>query len=341
MCGIAGFFSFKNPGASRNASTVLREMVRSLRHRGPDSEGFYEAEGVGMGMRRLRVIDLATGDQPIANETQTLWIIFNGEIYNYRKLREELKKKGARFYTETDTEVILKLYEAKGEVCVHDLNGMYAFAIYDARRKSLFLAPDPLGIKPLYYYQDENQFLFGSVIKALLAVPGLPRILDLEAASHFLSLNYLPPPWTLFRGVRQLEGGHSLLITERGVAEKRFWNPKFETDPRLTDREAIDRTRSLLRESVQSQLVADVPVGAFLSGGLDSSSLVALIKESREGGLETFSVGFEEKSYDESPYARKVARHFGTHHHELLIKPHAVGNARQVIYARARSCVLV
>ena len=322
MCGIAGFFTFKDSAGSRNSSTVLRGMVRSLLHRGPDSEGFYETKGVGMGMRRLRVIDLATGDQPIADETKTLWIVFNGEIYNYRKLREELKKRGSRFHTETDTEVILKLYEVKGEACVHDLNGMYAFAIYDARQKSLFLARDPLGIKPLYYYQDENQFLFGSEIKALLAVPGLPRILDLEAVSHFLSLNYLPPPWTLFRGVRQLEGGHSLLITESGVTENRFWKPKFETDPRLTERDAVNKTRSLLRESVQSQLVADVPVGAFLSGGLDSSSLVALIKESREGGLETFSVGFEEKSYDESPYAQKIARHFGTRHHEILVKPH-------------------
>ena len=320
MCGIAGFFSLKNSGTSWISPEVLRKMVRSLRHRGPDSEGFYESEGIGMGMRRLRVLDLATGDQPIANENKTLWIIFNGEIYNYRKLREELKKKGSRFHTETDTEVILKLYETKGEACVQDLNGMYAFAIYDARQKSLFLARDPLGIKPLYYYQDGNQFLFASEIKALLAVPHLPRTLNLESVSHFLSLNYLPPPWTLFRGVAQLEGGHSLSIKDGQVTAKRFWNPKFQTDTRLTEQEAIDQTRVLLRQSVQSQLVADVPVGAFLSGGLDSSSLVALIKEGREGGLETFSVGFEEKSYDESPYSQKVARHFGTRHHEILVK---------------------
>ena len=320
MCGITGWFSLQNSIPTWNKSAVLREMVRSLRHRGPDSEGFYEAEGAGMGIRRLRVIDLETGDQPIANEDKTLWIVFNGEIYNYRELRDELKKKGITFRTETDTEVLLKLYEAKGPDCVHDLNGMYAFAIYDTRGKNLFIARDPLGIKPLYYFQDEEHFLFASEIKALLAFPGLPRILDLEAASHFLSLNYLPSPWTLFRGIRQLEGGHSLSVKRGEVRTQRFWNPRFEVDLRWTEPEVLEKTRNLLRQAVKRQLVADVPVGAFLSGGLDSSSLVALIREARGGTFETFSVGFEEESYDESPYARKVAQHFGTRHHKILVK---------------------
>lgn len=305
MCGIAGFFELKKSTSARNPSKVLRDMVGTLRHRGPDSEGFYEEEGVGLGMRRLRVIDLATGDQPISNDQKSLWIIFNGEIYNYQQLREGLKKKGFHFKTETDTEVLLKLYEEKGRDCVEGLNGMYAFSIYDARDKSLFVARDPLGIKPLYYYQDSDTFVFASEPKAILKFPGVTPALDLEAVSHFLSFNYLPSPWTLFDGIRQLEGGHSLTIKDGSLREERFWNPVLQERKDLSENEIVEKTRFLLRESVASQLVADVPVGAFLSGGLDSSSLVALVKECRQGSLETFSVGFEEESYDESPYARR------------------------------------
>lgn len=321
MCGIAGFFYLHRSHPMEGRSSVLRQMVRSLQHRGPDSEGFFEESGMGMGIRRLRVIDLDTGDQPISNEEGTCWIVFNGEIYNHLSLRRDLERKGYAFRTRTDTEVILKLYEEKGLNCVHELNGMYAFAIYDDREKSLFLARDPLGIKPLFYYQDEEKLIFGSEIKALLAFPGVPRVLDLEATSHFLSLNYLPSPWTLFRGIRQLEGGHSLLLKEGRVLLQRFWNPVIETNSFLTEREILQTTRKLLKQAVQRQLVADVPVGAFLSGGLDSSALVALAKESRETPLETFSVGFKEPSYDETPYARKVARYFGTRHHEIFLKP--------------------
>ncbi len=321
MCGIAGFFELKKSTSARNPSKVLRDMVGTLRHRGPDSEGFYEEEGVGLGMRRLRVIDLATGDQPISNDQKSLWIIFNGEIYNYQQLREGLKKKGFHFKTETDTEVLLKLYEEKGRDCVEGLNGMYAFSIYDARDKSLFVARDPLGIKPLYYYQDSDTFVFASEPKAILKFPGVTPALDLEAVSHFLSFNYLPSPWTLFDGIRQLEGGHSLTIKDGSLREERFWNPVLQERKDLSENEIVEKTRFLLRESVASQLVADVPVGAFLSGGLDSSSLVALVKECRQGSLETFSVGFEEESYDESPYARRVANYFGTRHHEIFVKP--------------------
>lgn len=296
-------------------------MVRSLKHRGPDSEGFYENSGVGMGIRRLRVIDLATGDQPISSEDGSRTIVFNGEIYNYRPLREALKKRGHSFRTATDTEVILKLYEEKGPACVRDLNGMYAFAIYDAREKSLFIARDPLGIKPLFYYQDHEKLVFGSEIKALLGFPGVASVLDLEATSHFLSLNYLPAPWTLFKGIQQLEGGHSLRVKDGEVRLERFWNPPIEMETSLSEEEVLKETKKLLLEAVQNQLIADVPVGAFLSGGLDSSSLAALIKEVHEAPLETFSVGFQEASYDETPYARKVAQYFGTRHHEVLLRP--------------------
>lgn len=320
MCGIAGFFELKKSAASWDRSKALREMVETLRHRGPDSEGFYEADGAGLGMRRLRVIDLATGDQPISNDQKTLWIIFNGEIYNYRDLREGLKKRGFHFQTETDTEVILKLYEEKGRDCVQDLNGMYAFAIYDARDKSLFIARDPLGIKPLYYYQNSEFLVFASETKAILKFPDVRPVFNLEAGSHFLSFNYLPAPWTLFDGIRQLEGGHCLMVKDGSIREERFWNPLLQERKDLSESEVMKTAERLLKESVASQLVADVPVGAFLSGGLDSSSLVALIKECREGTLETFSVGFEEASYDESPYARNVAKYFGTRHHEIHIK---------------------
>lgn len=321
MCGIAGFFYLRPAQPPKGRSSNLRAMVGSLRHRGPDSEGFFEEDQVGLGIRRLRVIDLDTGDQPISNESGTCWIVFNGEIYNYQPLRKRLEEQGARFKTRTDTEVILKLYEKKGPACVQDLNGMYAFAIYDAQEKSLFLARDPLGIKPLFYYQDDEKFVFGSEIKALLAFPGISRVLDLEAMAHFLSLNYLPSPWTLLQGIRQLEGGHSFLLKNGRAEFSRFWNPSLQVDSSLSETEIIRKTGALLRQAVQTQLVADVPVGAFLSGGLDSSSLVALIRESCDTPLETFSVGFEESSYDETPHARKVAQYFGTRHHEVFLKP--------------------
>lgn len=321
MCGIAGFISLQENQPFDLRRETLTQMTRSITHRGPDSEGFFENPGIGMGIRRLRIIDLSTGDQPISNESGSCWIVFNGEVYNFKSLRTELERKGYRFRTQSDTEVILRLYEEKGLDCVKDLNGMYAFAIYDLRTKSLFLARDPLGIKPLFYYQNREKLVFGSEIKAILSFPGIGRTLNLESVSHFLSLNYLPAPWTMFQGIQQLEGGHYLLIKEGRVSLKRFWFPPSKTDPLLSEKEVIQRTKALLRKAVQSQLVADVPVGAFLSGGLDSSSLVALIKESREGPLETFSVGFEEKSYDETGYARKVAKYFGTRHHEMILKP--------------------
>lgn len=321
MCGIAGFFYFQPDPPVKDRSSTLRAMVGSLKHRGPDSEGYFEENQVGMGIRRLRVIDLDTGDQPISNESGTCWIVFNGEIYNYLSLRKRLQGQGIKFKTQTDTEVILKLYEEKGQDCVGELNGMYAFAIYDTRQKSLFLARDPLGIKPLFYYQDEEQFKFASEIKALLASPGISRILDLEATAHFLSLNYLPSPWTLLQGIRQLEGGHSVLLKNGRAECRRFWNPSLAADSSLSESEIVRKTGALLRQAVQTQLVADVPVGAFLSGGLDSSSLVALIRESSDTPLETFSVGFRESSYDETPYARKVAQYFGTRHHEVFLTP--------------------
>lgn len=321
MCGITGIFSFKD----RHIDTeLLRRMNALMTHRGPDDEGFYEHRHVGLAMRRLKVIDLETGNQPVHNKDKSLWIVFNGEIYNYRELRGELEQKGHQFYTHSDTEVILHQYMEEGEKCVNALSGMFAFAIYDVKKDSLFIARDRLGIKPLFYAMCEHGFVFGSELKPVLEVPWISRELDFQAISHFLSLNYMPHPFTPFRNIRQLEPGHTAHVSKGRLETNPYWDIPLEKPIDVTEDEALREIGRLLNQSVKRRLIADVPVGAFLSGGLDSSTLVALMKEHKHEVIKTFSVGFGDRAYDETHYAEEVSKYFGTDHYEIICKPQDV-----------------
>jgi asparagine synthase (glutamine-hydrolysing) len=298
-------------------------MAHELEHRGPDDHGFYVGEyddgvAVGLGFRRLSIIDLATGNQPIANEDGSVQLVFNGEVYNYRELRGELQARGHRFATDADSETIVHLYEDFGIGCLERLNGMFAFALWDEARRELVLARDRFGKKPLYYAEVGGSLLFGSEIKALLRHPRCPDRLDQESLARYLALEYVPAPRSIFDGVRKLPGGHVLRWRDGRATVERYWElPVGEQPSEASDDELVEAFRLRLREAVRRRLVSDVPIGAFLSGGIDSSSIVAMMVEALPAGaVKTFSIGFAEPSFDESAHARRVAEHFGTDHHE-------------------------
>lgn len=325
MCGIAGIL---NLGSQEPVGIdAVAVMCQALRHRGPDDEGVFLDGNFGMGMRRLSIIDLFTGRQPIPNEDASVWTVFNGEIYNFLTLRSELVSKGHLFRTNTDTEVIVHLYEEYGTDFVRHLAGMFAIALWDKPRQRLVLARDRLGIKPLFYAADSRRLLFGSEIKALLRV-GARRDIDFQALHDYLSLNYIPGPRTIFAAVSKLPPAH-LLVCEKGkVAVRSYWEIPYPGDAapgrRRSEQSACEELGGLLRAVVRQHLISDVPLGVFLSGGIDSSSLVALMSEVSGQSIRTFSIGFEESSYNELGCAREVARRFGTEHHEMLVRPNAV-----------------
>ncbi len=323
MCGIAGLYTFDGRPVEQG---LLERMNRLIKHRGPDSEGCFVRGHVGLGMTRLKVIDLSTGDQPIHNDDKSLWIIFNGEIYNYRELRSDLEKRGHRFYTHSDTEVIVKLYEEQAERCVEPLKGMFAFAIFDEKQNQVFIARDRLGVKPLFYSKTDSGFAFASEIKPLLEVPFVSSDIDPQAVSHFFSYNYMPHTFTPFANIRQLAPGHWMKVSGSGIQVKQYWDVPLERPIDISESEAIRTITDLLHTSVQRRLIADVPIGAFLSGGMDSSTLVALMKEHHDGKIKTFSVGFDDPGYDETPFAREVAKFFGTDHHEIRVSPSDIPN---------------
>lgn len=326
MCGICGYVGQVEAG-------LLERMLITLRHRGPDETGSFQAEGVGLGVQRLSIIDLAGGQQPLANEDGSLWIAFNGEIYNYRELRADLLAKGHRFRSASDTEVILHLYEEQGEGCLHRLRGMFAFAIWDSSRQRLFLARDRVGIKPLYYVERNGRLLFASEMKSLLAWEGCPREIDPTGLDLFLHFLYIPSPYTIFRGIRKLPPGHRLILQGGSCQVEPYWDLSFPRERPLREEEYRERCRQLLREAVACHLVSDVPLGAFLSGGMDSSTVVALMSQLSSGPVKTFSLGFEgERSYDEMDYARAVAERFGTDHHELRVKPEVIELLPQLVW---------
>ncbi len=318
MCGIFGV-----KGGIEGAP--FDRMDAAITHRGPDSGGLHvdRAGDVAIGIRRLRIIDLQTGEQPIHNEDKTVWIVFNGEIYNYAELRALLEGKGHRFYTRSDTETIVHLYEEYGTACVQFLRGMFGFALWDAPRRRLLLARDRLGVKPLYYWQSGRQLVFGSEIKAILEHPAVPRSVDREALLSHLSLQYVPHPRTMFAGISKLPPGHVLLADDRGVSIERYWAPTFANVPRpVPESVIVEECQQLLQEAVALRLVADVPVGALLSGGVDSSLVVALMARQTSNRVKTFTVGFEEAGgYSELAEARRVANLIGTEHHEEILKP--------------------
>ena len=317
MCGICGVFEYAS--SMRVDRDRLGRMNATIRHRGPDEDGFLVRDRVGLAMRRLRIIDLAGGRQPIANEEETVWIVFNGEIYNYRELRQDLIRRGHRFRTQSDTEVIVHAYEEFGVQCVERLDGMFAFAIYDHRipgRDRLFLARDPFGKKPLYYVDLGETLIFGSEIKPILEDPRVSKEIDFEALHHYLSLLVIPAPWSIFQSIRKLPAGHRMLVDERGVQIEAYWScENHPAEAAIPEAEAVEEIRRLLFRAVEKRLVADVPLGAFLSGGLDSSLVVAIMSRLSQQPVKTLSVGFEgPSSHNELPFARKLAQHCRTDH---------------------------
>jgi asparagine synthase (glutamine-hydrolysing) len=322
MCGICGVYSY---GTGEPAShEVLTDMLSSIRHRGPDDQGTYIDGDVALGSRRLSIIDLPGGKQPIWNEDRSVVVVFNGEIYNYRELRSQLQRRGHTFATASDTEVIVHLYEEAGENCVQHLRGMFAFAVWDTRKQRLLIARDRLGIKPLYYAQQDGCLVFGSEIKALLRHPAVAASPNLEGLGHFLSLKYVPAPETMFAGINALPPGNLMVCDRGGLRIRSYWRLSFAGNSSRHRRESsyAEELEALLRESVKLHLVSDVPFGAFLSGGIDSSTIVALMSEFLDAPVKTFSVGFDGDgaASSELPYARLVAERFGTDHHELPIR---------------------
>ncbi len=323
MCGICGVFHFATE--SPVEEHLLVAMRDTLRHRGPDESGLYRNGRVGLGSRRLSIIDLSAGQQPMSNEDGTVWIVYNGELYNFRELRQELEQRGHEFRTHCDTESIIHLYEELGSRCVDRLRGMFAFAIWDARKNSVFLARDHFGIKPLYYYLDSERLVFGSELKAILRDPTIPRRLDLDALADYLTYQYIPAPRTIYQGIRKLPAAHTLLIESGRVALDCYWQLRFREEPAWSDREYVARLREMIQEAVRSHLISDVSLGVLLSGGMDSSAVVALMSQVADQPIRTFSIGFNEHGFDELHYARLVARHFKTDHHEEIVTPDAVG----------------
>jgi asparagine synthase (glutamine-hydrolysing) len=319
MCGIAGIFEFDKD--ARVDSGVLRRMCDVITHRGPDDDGFVIQGGIGLGMRRLSIVDLATGRQPISNEDGSISLVFNGEIYNHRALREQLITRGHHYRTQSDTETIVHLYEEYGKDCVQHLRGMFAFAIWDAKRKTLFVARDRLGIKPLYYRVTPGSFIFGSEIKVLLTYPGVSAEFNRAALPEFLAFGYLSGDETFYDGVKKLMPGHHLEIDEHGnLKVEQYWDlPQTSEDKVQDERYYVETYRELLEGAVNSHLMSDVPLGVFLSGGLDSSAVAALMTQIRREPVETFSVGYSEQTYSELPYARTVAEHLNSVHHEVFV----------------------
>lgn len=298
-------------------------MTRRLAHRGPDGEGFYERSGISLGHRRLSVIDVALGAQPLCNEDGSIWVVFNGEIYNFQELRGRLRQAGHHFKTHSDTEVLVHLYEDQGDELVHSLRGMFALAIWDARQRRLLLARDRLGVKPLVYRHDEDGIRFGSELKALLADPSFPKEVDPRSLEDYLSLQYVPAPRTIFAAARKLPPGHRAVYEKGRLTLERYWSPPFDDEVRMSESEAIERVRSTLTEATKRRLISDVPVGAFLSGGIDSTVVVGLMREGARGRIKTFSIGFEEPSFDERAHARQAAEHLGTDHEDQVVRPDA------------------
>jgi asparagine synthase (glutamine-hydrolysing) len=322
MCGIAGIFDLQGGPV---AQADLQSMCQALVHRGPDEGGFHLAPALGLGMRRLRVIDLEGGSQPVHNEDASVWVVFNGEIYNFRELRRDLEARGHVFYTRTDTEVIAHLYEEHGAACVDSLRGMFAFALWDERRRQLLVARDRLGVKPLFWTEAQGRLVFASELKAILQLPGVERRLSWASLDHLLTFLTTPATESIVEGVHKLEPGHVLLASaEAGVRVSRYWAPRFEPEYGKPESHFVEGVRGLLEESVKLRLVSDVPLGAFLSGGLDSSAVVASMARLMDQPVKTFSIGFAERDFDELPYARMVAEQFGTDHHELVLEPNVV-----------------
>ncbi len=325
MCGIYGIFQLDGAPAD---PALMPAMGRVIVHRGPDDEGHHADGPCAIGMRRLSIIDLAGGHQPLSNGDGTLWLVCNGEIYNYRELRQELIALGHRFKTASDSEVILHGYAQFGDEFVHRLNGMFAFALWDARSRRLIVGRDRLGIKPIYLYRDTRRFAFASEAKTLLALPGVSAEIDPGALHSYLNLGYVAAPQSMFRGISKLPPASMLLVTGGGIKERRYWRIPAAIDRSLGEDQWVERIRARLEETVRMQMVSDVPIGAFLSGGIDSSTVVGFMAAHSDRPIRTYAIGFKgtaaDDFYNELPYARRVADLFHTEHHEIVVRPDVV-----------------
>jgi asparagine synthase (glutamine-hydrolysing) len=322
MCGICGIFEYER--RTNVPSEMVHRMNQTMVHRGPDDGGVFVGPGIGLGHRRLSIIDVAGGHQPMSNEDDTVWVLLNGEIYNYPELRSELLQRGHKFKTKSDTEAIVHLYEDYAENCFKKLRGMFSIAIWDSRERKLVLARDRVGKKPLFYAADRSRILFGSELKALLAGDSLGRGIDDQALSDYFSFGYIPAPKTIYRSVRKVMPGHYLVASASGVQETCYWDLSFGHVEERSEAEWGERIRHELCEATRIRLMSDVPLGAFLSGGIDSSAVVAMMSHLMKREVTTCSIGFEEEKYNEAKYARQVSRLFHTDHHEEIVYPNAV-----------------
>jgi len=323
MCGIAGIIGKKNE--SRIDGEAIHRMCQAIVYRGPDDEGIFVKNHTGLGMRRLSIIDLAGGHQPVFNEDRTVWVVFNGEIYNFPSLRHELESRGHSFCTHTDTEVIVHLYEELGDDCARKLRGMFAFAIYDERKQRLLLVRDRLGKKPLHYALQNEQLFFASEIKAILAVAPELATIDHQGLLQYMYFGYIPDPATAFESIRKLPPGHLLTFENGEIKIRQYWDlPRYGTHSPKSEGECLEQLEYLLAEAVRIRLIADVPLGAMLSGGTDSSTVVALMARASSRPVKTFSIGFRDAEFNEAPFARMVAQAFATEHHELILEPDVV-----------------
>lgn len=322
MCGIAGFIVKEKDAPVENRAALLDEMCRVIAHRGPDDQGTLVKGRAAIGMRRLSIIDVAGGHQPIFNEDGTIAIVFNGEIYNYLELRKKLETAGHTFQTNSDTEAIVHAYEEYGDDCPNHLRGMFAFAIWDEKNQRLYIARDRVGKKPLYYTQTKSgALLFGSELKSLLLHPEFERDINYEALDAYLSFAYVPDPLSIFKYAHKLAPGHFLIFQNSKIITKQYWDFNFEQTEIRSEEEYIEELRTLIDEAVRIRLVSEVPLGAFLSGGVDSSTIVGYMTRNMSQPVKTFSIGFNEDSYNELKYARIAAKHFGTDHHEFIVTP--------------------
>lgn len=334
MCGIVGYINLDGQALDPNLDWIS-PMCHSITHRGPDEEGKTIIGPVALGMTRLSIIDLTTGQQPIPNEDKTIWIVFNGEIYNFHELQKLVLAKGHTLRTSSDTEVIVHLYEEYGVDCLKYLEGMFAFAIWDSNKERLFIARDRMGEKPLHYGVFDGQLVFGSELKGILAHPKAKekRDIDLVALQKYLAMEYVPAPSSIFKGIQKLMPSHYLLVERGQIKTASYWDPKI-TNEKMTEAEAEERLIQLLDESTKLRMISDVPLGVFLSGGIDSSIIAALAARARQGGekLKTFSVGFSESSFDESEHAKVVADHLGTDHHTAWFTPDLARNTLEELW---------
>ena len=334
MCGIAG--AIWNDEAEPITRTVLERMTTAVAHRGPDGSGFFNDSstggGVALGHRRLAIIDIDGGRQPLSNEDGTVWITFNGEIYNYKELRGQLAARGHAFRTDSDTEVIVHLYEEKGFGCLEDLCGMFAFAIWDARKQLLFMARDRIGQKPLVYSVQDNRCIFASEMKSILQAPDISREIDPVALNEYLAYLYIPHPRTIFKRIRKLPPAHYAVFQRGELSVRRYWNPDFDQIAAASFEELQDQLRDVLLESVRLRMRSDVPLGAFLSGGVDSAVIVGLMQQLSSKKVQTYTIGFPIEEYDETDYARMTANHLRTDHRQLQVRPRSFDILPQLIW---------